>query len=323
MPEYKPSPQCDLSIIIVNWNVKYLLKGCLKSIDETVLGIKYEIIVVDNASQDGSVAMIRSQFPKVQLIVNDQNHGFARGNNMALSRSRGSLVMLLNPDTVVLPNAFERLIDCILGNPEIGMVGPAILTATSMISPVGARYLPRLKADLLLQALSLRSIPKMGEFLSRRLSYPYDLKITQEVEAISGACMLVRRAALTNVGYLNTNTFHYGEDIEWCLRFRRKGWKVVYVADAKIIHYGGESSKQNQKQVRVDGKFSHQQYYMTRGGKLQALLFRMITQLIEVPVMVIVALYKYGRREIPRSELLERLSVAQSLLFWESARGNH
>ena len=239
----------DLSIIIVNWNTRELLRECLaaltkdegrKTKDEPpsslVLGPSSDVIVVDNASADGSVEMVRRDFPDVRLIVNESNLGFARANNRGIAASRGRYVLLLNSDTVASTDALEMLVAFMDAHPEAGVGGPRLLRPDGTAQPYA------FGGDPTLSYLLRRGFNRL---LRHRYLHDWDTDVIQEVDWVSGACLMARRAAIEQAGPLDEAMFMYFEDNEWCLRIRKAGWKVYYDPQAAIVHLGGQSLAKN------------------------------------------------------------------------------
>ncbi|MGH7451559.1 MAG: glycosyltransferase, partial [bacterium] len=235
---------CDVSIIIVSYNVREFLRQSLLSLRKALVELSAEIFVVDNASSDGSVDMVRQEFPEVQLIANRENLGFAAANNQALRQARGRLVVLLNPDTVVQEDTFAAIRDFMDTHPDTGMVGCKVLNPDGTLQLACRRSFPTpWVAFTRLSGLS-RLFPKSRWFGRYNLTYlPEDE--TAEVEAISGSFMAVRREALAKVGMLDEAFFLYGEDLDWCFRMRQSGWKIHYFPGTQIVHFKGESAKQS------------------------------------------------------------------------------
>ncbi|MDZ7303378.1 MAG: glycosyltransferase [candidate division KSB1 bacterium] len=238
----------DVSIIIVNYNVREYLRQSLLSLRSALAELlaqnpaAAEIFVVDNASGDGSVEMVRREFPEVKLIVNHENLGFAAANNQALRQARGRLVVLLNPDTVVQEDTFTAIRDFMERHPDAGMVGCKVLNPDGSLQLACRRSFPTpWVAFTRLSGLS-QLFPKSRWFGRYNLTYlPEDE--TVEVEAISGSFMAVRREALAQVGMLDEDFFLYGEDLDWCFRMRTAGWKIYYFPGTQIIHFKGESAR--------------------------------------------------------------------------------
>ena len=239
----------DLSIIIVNYNVRDYLAECLLSLLPACQGLQAETIVIDNASADGSVEMIRTRFPQVTLIANPENRGFAQAVNQGIRASSGELLVILNPDTLVQADTFTVMRDWLHNHPRCGMAGCTILNADGSFQLACRRKIPTpLSALAKLTGLSrlFPNSPRWGEYNMTWL--PADQ--AAEVEAISGAFMMVRRSVADSVGLLDEQFFMYGEDLDWCLRIRQAGWTIDYVPATRIIHYKGASAASNRLTAR-------------------------------------------------------------------------
>lgn len=231
-----------LSIIIVNYNVRYFIEQCLYSVFKALKNIDGEVFVVDNNSVDGSCAMIKEKFPGVQLIENKKNLGFSKANNQALKLSGGEYVLLLNPDTIVQEDTFKNCIAFMDSHPEAGAL------SVKMIDGKG-NYLPESKRALPTPAVAFYKIsglsflfPKSKIFGRYHLGY-LDKNQTHEIEILPGAFMFIRKETLIKVGFLDENFFMYGEDIDISYRIIKEGYKNYYFPGTTIIHYKGESTK--------------------------------------------------------------------------------
>ncbi len=234
----------DISIIIVNYNVREFLRQSLLSIRKAITNLTAEIFVVDNASNDGSAGMVRREFPEVKLIANRDNLGFAAANNQALRQATGRLLVLLNPDTVVQEDTFTAIRAFFDQHPETGMAGCKVLNPDGSLQLACRRSFPTpWVAFTRLSGLS-RLFPDTRWFGRYNLTYLPENE-TAEVEAISGSFMAARREALEQVGLLDEDFFLYGEDLDWCFRMRAAGWKIHYFPGTQIIHFKGESAKQS------------------------------------------------------------------------------
>lgn len=226
-----------LSIVIVSWNTRALLVDCLNSLSQAA-SEDVEVLVVDNASDDDSVPVVREKFPWVKLIANKENAGFASGNNQAIRQSSGEYVLLLNPDTVVLPGALETLLGFMEENPTVGAAGSRVL------NPDGTLQTSTYPAPTLLRELwrlfHLDVLRPYGVY--DMAHWPVD--VNRQVDVLLGACILCRREALVQVGLMDEKYFMYSEEVDLCFRIRHAGWSIYWVPEAKIIHFGGQSTIQ-------------------------------------------------------------------------------
>lgn len=229
----------DLSIIIVNWKTKDELRACLRSIlegDRTAM----EIIVVDNASRDGSVEMLKREFPSVQVIENEANYGFARAANIGIRASSGRYVLLLNPDTEVQPHAFSTFIRFADENPGIGIIGPKILNPNGSLQ-YSCRRFPTIGAAIFRNTLLGRLFPR-NPYTRDYLMVEWDHRETTDVDWVSGAAMLIRRRMLEEIGLLDEQFYMYCEDVDLAYRAWEKGWRVTYYPHVCVTHVIGRSS---------------------------------------------------------------------------------
>lgn len=232
----------ELSIVIVNYNVRYFLEQCLKSVIEACRGIEAEVWVVDNHSADGSVEMVRNDFPWVNLIANDQNVGFSKANNQAIRQSTGTYVLLLNPDTVVEKDCFIKCISFMNAHSDAGALGVRMIDGSGRFLPESKRGLPDPETAFY-KMFGLSSLfPKSKRFGKYHLGYLDEFE-THEVDVLAGAFMFMRRSALDQTGLLDETFFMYGEDIDLSYRIQQVGFKNYYFPETTIIHYKGESTK--------------------------------------------------------------------------------
>lgn len=232
-----------LSIIIVSYNTKKLLADCINSIESSLQKLKYEIIVVDNCSSDGSVDLLKSQFQKVKIIENNYNAGFAKANNQGLLVCSGDYILLLNSDTLVLGDALSTLVEFMDMHTETAICGPRLLNSDMTLQLPCRRGFPRLINSISHFSGLSRVFPKSSVLGSYLMTY-MDSSIDHEVDAVSGACLLVRREILSTIGgLLDEAFFMHFEDIDLCFRAKKSGYKVYYVHNAEVIHLKGQSSK--------------------------------------------------------------------------------
>ncbi len=231
-----------LSVIIVNYNVRYFLEQALLAVRKAARGLDVEVFVVDNASSDDSVPMVREKFPEVRLLVNEENVGFSRANNQAIRRARGEYILLLNPDTVVNEDTFQRCLEFMDAHPEAGALGVRMIDGSGKFLPESKRGFPSPWVAFC-KTFGLSTLfPKSRLFNHYHLGY-LDEHQTHEVEVLAGAFMLLRKKALDEVGLLDESFFMYGEDIDLSWRIHQAGYKNYYFPHTTIIHYKGESTR--------------------------------------------------------------------------------
>ena len=294
-----------LSVCIVSWNTKSLLRDCLCSLFADPQSGQWEVLVVDNTSQDGSPAMVAGEFPQVQLIASDENLGFSRGNNLALERASGRHLLLLNPDTRVEPGALGQLVDYLDSHAEVGAVGPRLTDSRGRLELSCGRR-PSLAAEIVHKLLLHRLLTffRFGRWHHRE---------RRSVGWVTGACLMVRGQAAEQTGFLDPRMYMCFEDLEWCMRLRRQGWQIVYCPDSRVTHLGGQSIRQNLGDMLVISQQSL--FYLFNkhfgGGQLQVL------RLFTVAEMVLrSALWGIGYRLAPsrREERQQRLRAYGQIL---------
>ncbi|MGE5351262.1 MAG: glycosyltransferase [Acidobacteriota bacterium] len=234
----------DLSVIIVNFNVKEFLQNLLGSIQKSTGKISTEVIVIDNASDDGSVEILREKFPWVKLIASQKNLGFGRANNLGLEISQGKYILLINPDTIVQEDTFQKLISFFEKTPDAGLAGCKVLNSDGTLQLACRRGFPGPWTSFTKVTGLSKLFPKSRLFARYNMTY-LDENQTYEVDAISGAFMMMKREVYEKVGGFDSQFFMYGEDLDLCYRIQKAGYKVYYVHDTQIIHYKGESTKRS------------------------------------------------------------------------------
>lgn len=242
----------DLAVVIVNYNVETLLRRCLQSVLASVGNFTMRVCVVDNASTDGSAAMVRDEFPDVDLIANSDNPGYSTANNQGLrwlgvdELHSPRYCLLLNPDTEVMPNTFADAIDYMDANSEIGVLGPKLLLPSGELDLACRRSFPTPKISFYRLLGLSRLFPRSEIFGRYNLTYLPEDEIA-EVDSVVGAFMLVRTAAIRRVGLLDEQFWMYGEDLDWAKRIKDAGWKVVYNPNLLTLHVKRASSRQSRK----------------------------------------------------------------------------
>jgi len=294
----------DLSIIIVNWNTRDLLLQCLKSVYEGTKGLTFEIIIVDNASADNSVASVRALFPQVQLIENEQNVGFAKANNQAICISQGDFILLLNSDTIVQGDALTDLVRFANQHPQVGIVGPQLLNEDRTLQPSWAEF-PTVRSELL------------GKNFRKRRPYPGQAgSPVYEVDSVGGASLLIRRAVMDQIGLMDEWFFMYSEEIDWCFRTKQGGWRVCYYPEAQVIHLGGQSSKQASIQMKIELYRSKLKFFYKHYGAGWALLLGLLLQasfFLKALAGLLLRLCSMKRSEIGQSRYQDSITLARAI----------
>ncbi len=232
----------ELSIVIVSWNVKSLLRDCLSSIFAHKDELEIEVFVVDNASQDETCAMVRKHYPQVNLIQNKTNLGFTKANNQAIRVANGKYILVLNPDTIIRPKALTNMLDFIKENPRCGALGPRLLNPNGSLQ-LSCRSFPNLRTQLYTTLFLDVLFPKSKLFGQYLMSYwPHDE--LKEVDQPMGAAVLFRKETLDQVGLFDENIFVFQDEVDLCYRIKRAGWKIFFTPESQIVHYGGQSFKQ-------------------------------------------------------------------------------
>jgi GT2 family glycosyltransferase/peptidoglycan/xylan/chitin deacetylase (PgdA/CDA1 family)/RimJ/RimL family protein N-acetyltransferase len=254
----------DVSIIIVNWNTKDIVKICLQSVYEQTKKIIFEVIVIDNASADGSAEMIKAEFPQVILIENSQNRGFAAANNQGIKIAKGRYMLLLNPDTVVLDGAIQKSIAFAERHPDAAVVGIRNDRPDGSLTKNCFQFAS--VQNLMISAFGMNQLFPNSRLWGRERYSWWDYQSVREVDVVAGCYMLVRRSAVDQVGNLDESYFMYGEEMDWCCRFQNSGWKILYFPDARIIHYGGLSAAQNPVEMSLEFQKSLLRFIKKRQG---------------------------------------------------------
>ncbi len=235
----------DLSVIIINWNTRELVLQCIDSVYHTTEALAFEVMVVDNASTDGSVEAIERRFPDVKIIANPENLGFARACNRGIEEAGGRYVALLNSDTVLTPSALKTLVDFMDSHPRVAICAPQLLNSDGSLQNSIAT-LPTLATELLNKSLLRRLFP---------WKYPgkeHGIDSPMKVESIIGACMIIRKEALCEVGAFDEDYFFFLEETDLCLRMHGKGWQVVFHPQVRVYHLQGASAKKVNTGARVE-----------------------------------------------------------------------
>lgn len=266
-----PDDRPTVSIIIVNWNSWKVLEPCLRSLECAGVDIaKMEVFVVDNASSDGSAGKVKSAFPRVKVIENRENLGFAAANNQVLRMARGESLILLNPDTEVRAGAIRILVEVLGSRPEVGACGPRLVSPDGSFQFAAARRLPNMWTC----AYRATGIDRFGH----RIHLPFlgyrDHSVQQQVEAVSGACLALRREVYERIGPLDEQLPMGGEDIDYCQRIRESGLGLLFVPESVVMHIGGASRALAVSRTDVEGFKAIYEYLRKHGQRRRALAYR-------------------------------------------------
>ena len=280
-----------LSVVIVNWNTRELLRRCVASVLANHYDGRLETWVVDNESRDGSAEMVRVYFPKINIIESSSNSGFARANNMAMHQTRGEYVLLLTPDTEMEPGVLEIMSRYLDDNPHVCAAGPMLLDPDGKMQH-SASPAPEV----------LREVSRMFHLDGLLPSATYemggwDLDRPHEVDVLQGACMMIRREALDEVGLLDEDYFMYSEEIDLCYRLRKAGWSIRWLPEAKVVHHGGQSSKQVPEESFLHLYKGKVTYFRKHHGMAAALAFKLMLSAASVARLIVSPMALFQRRE--------------------------
>lgn len=278
----------DLSIIIVNYNARDFLLKSLKSLFQNQIMESLEVFLVDNASTDGSVEEVRNHYPQVKLITNNQNKGFAAANNQAIKEARGRYLMLLNSDAAVGKAALKSMLKFMDSHSEAGAVGPRLIYPDGTPQP-SVDFFPNLLTEffhlfrmkrilpttMLRRKVSYVAGPFLGRTVRTYLQTYEDGTNPRQVDCISGACLLVRREVIDKIGLLDENFFMYMEDMDWCIRMKRVGFKIYYLPNVEVLHYVGESGRGDERAF-VEHYRSRLYFFTKHRGRLAQLFLKIM-----------------------------------------------
>lgn len=260
----------QLSVIIISYNAKAHLKGCLQSLYDHTAVDPFEIIVVDNASTDGSLAMLAREFPKVRTIASPDNIGFAGANNLAMREAKGQFFLLLNNDALVTSGAVDTMLRLIQEKPDVGVLGPLLRNEDGSVQVSYGRMIS-LHAEAIQRVLTrgnTRGNPLVRRYIanrSKKEAYP---------DWVSGACMMLRADVVKLVGFFDDHFFMYSEEVDLCERIRRAGYRVYYTPQAEVVHIGGKSTEANPEKAAFEYRRSQLYFYSKHYGRVRVLLLK-------------------------------------------------
>jgi len=311
----------DLSIIIVNWNAVRFLRRCLTTIYNHVHGIEFEVIVIDNASYDGSFELVEKEFPQVRFIQSNENSGFARGNNLAFRESWGEFVLLLNPDTEMMDDSVATMIAHLRSDRSAGAVGCRVLNSDQSLQGQCVQAFPTIWNQVLLADALQRVFPR-SRLWGRRPVFDYQDQ-PLDAEVVSGSCMMVRRTVFEEVGGFNEQYYMYGEDVDLCYKIRRAGHAVRYVGSKKLLHHGGASSafrKENQFAAVMQMESLFRFFQITRGKAYAASYRYSMGGAAVVRLLLLYSLVPFARVLIDRKRLDVAADKWRCVLRWAAGK---
>ncbi len=282
-----------VSIVIVSWNTRELLRKCLNTVRQEAAALgpgRVETIVVDNASSDESAVMVRRGFPEVSLVEHRRNAGFAAANNLGIARAGGRYILLLNPDTELRSGSLAALVDFMEVTPRAGAAGARLVNADGS-AQISAYPMPTLGRELW-RLMHLDAIRNVAVYPLER----WDQRRAHPVEVAQGACLMIRMAALEEVGTLDENYFMYTEEVDLCYRLKRAGWGVFWVPGARVLHHGGQSTRQVSAEMFLRLYESKIRFFRKHHGESGALAYKAVLILASVPRVLLAPLQGLVRR---------------------------
>jgi len=289
----------DLSILIVNWNSAHYLKPCLASVYREVKGIEFEVIVVDNASYDGSAELIKADFPQATFIQSDKNLGFIRGNNLLFRHAKGRNLLLLNPDTEVVGNAIQRMIGHLESLPQAGAIGCRLVNADGSVQTNSIQKFPTILNQLLCADFLLRRFPNSSLWGLKPLYE--DAGAPVEVDSISGACLMVKRNLFEQVGLLSDDYVMYADDLDLCAKVKRAGYKVYFTNQSRVVHHGKKSTVSLQRGLcEVWMKDSVHKFLCKFRGRWYGALYKLAMAAVAVARLILLTLMRPLARSASR-----------------------
>jgi GT2 family glycosyltransferase len=304
-----------LSISLVNTNNRVLLRDCLASLYSQDHGVEFETILVDNVSSDGSVQMVAAEFPQVTLILNDRRKGFAANHNQAIKASHGELVLVLNEDTVVRPGTLKTMCDFMDAHPQTGALGPKLENPDGTLQKSCYRFPSPMRsmAENLMLVAAFPNCSWWGDYRA----WNHDTE--KDVDFVSGAAILVRRGVIEKTGALDERFFIYAEETDWCYRMHKDGWKVTFIPNATIVHFGGQSSVAIKDRQFCEFNRSAAKYIRKHYGLWGAAVLRVsmvLGALLRVPLWAAISFASLltGREPTRREEAVAKLHLWLRLL---------
>lgn len=285
----------DVSVVIVSYKTPDLVVACLRSIDENTRGCTAEVVLVDNASGDGTVERVREAFPKAKVIANADNKGFAAANNQGIALATGRYVLLLNPDTELRGDTLTETLRFAEANPDAGVIGCRCFNVDG--TQQSTLFRDKRLLDFVVNTVLPNRLMRRTRMFGRSRYHGIDLDSVQDVEVVAGCYMFVPRQALEQVGGMDEDFFMYGEESEWCWRFRRRGWKVRYFPGASILHYGGVSTDRHPSEMNLAMAISHVLLFQKTRGKASAYIANLLMVIRDLPRLAAWSVMRLVRRD--------------------------
>ncbi len=289
----------DVSIVIVNWNTRDILRDCLRTIYEQTRSVDFEVIVVDNASQDGSPEMVRSDYPQAMLLANGTNVGYAAANNQGIRAAHGRYLLVLNSDTLILDGAIDRMVEFADAHPRAGVLGCRVCNPDGTLQPTCFMF-PSI-FNSFLSAFYLNKLFPRSRLFGREAMSWWDRNDVREVQVVTGCFMLIRKEALDGVGLMDERFFMYAEETDWCYRFGKAGWQVMFTPAAQIIHLGGQSTAQKPAEMIVQLRISILRFVGKHHGAIArwcVALNMMLFFAIRIPIWFVMRLLQPEKRKL-------------------------
>jgi GT2 family glycosyltransferase len=307
----------DLSVIIVNWNTKSLLRDCLASVYAQASDLHFEVIVVDNASSDGSAEMVEDEFTGTTLIRNRENVGFSKAANQAIVMSKARYILLLNSDIILLDAALVRMVEFMDRHPRVAVLGPRLTNQRGVLE-YSCRSFPTPSIALFLNYPFAKIVPPEKAFKGYLLS-DWDHSSAREVDWVTGACMLVRRESMEEAGLLDETYFMFAEDVDWCYRMKLSNWQVFYVPSAKVVHIKGASYADGAtgRQMRVESHKSMMRFFEKHYQTTAVIRFRIlavVASALGILKLLVICAIRLGCQPQTRREMVHQWAVARLCL---------
>lgn len=298
----------EVSIIVVNWNTKDLLLGCLRSIYDTTTDLNMEVIVVDNGSLDGSSKAAKKNFPQIKLIENTENKGFAKANNQAILAASGRYILLLNSDAMLTDGSLNKLVTFMDQTPAAGAAACQYLNRDGSKQNSFDNF-PTLATELLNKSLLKILFP--GKYPSKKKAYHKPL----EVESVIGACMIVRVETLKQVGVFDEDYFFFLEETDWCFRMHQAGWKIYHLPHINVYHLQGQSKEKNPSKAWIEYYRSSYVFFKKHRSAISYTTLR-ITRIFKLIINFILVLFGLFLTLALDKGLKRRFRIYRDLLIW-------